>query len=61
MKVRLNFHHDAEILEPVKQPVVVACLSKISQKQLPMGVVDLYRDGTDDNFFFFNKCNAFMI
>lgn len=47
MKVRLNFHHDAEILEPIKQPVVVACLSKISQKKLPMGVVDLYRDGDD--------------
>lgn len=45
MKIRLNFHHDAEVLEPVKPPLLVACLSKISQKKLPMGMVDLYKDG----------------
>lgn len=45
MKVRLNFHHNAEVLEPIKQPLVVGCLSKISQKKLPMGMVDLYKDG----------------
>lgn len=45
LKVRLNFHHDAEILEPVKPPLLVACLTKISPKKLPMGMVDLYKDG----------------
>lgn len=49
MKVRLNFHHDAEVLEPIKQPVVVGCLSKISTRELPMGMVDLYKDGEQCN------------
>lgn len=31
MKVRLNFHHDAEVLDLVKQPVLVGCYSKVSR------------------------------
>lgn len=50
MKVRLNYHHDAEVLEPIKQPLLVACLSKISQKPLPQGMVELYEDGAYNCF-----------
>ncbi|XP_060519945.1 cilia- and flagella-associated protein 52 [Cylas formicarius] len=45
LKVRLNFHHDAEILEPTKTPCVVGCFAKITKKKLPRGSVDLYQLG----------------
>lgn len=45
MKVRLNFHHDVEVLEPVKEPILVGCFSKISRKKLSPGVVELYEGG----------------
>ncbi|CAH1965474.1 unnamed protein product [Acanthoscelides obtectus] len=45
LKIRLNFHHDPEILEPVKQPSVIGCWARLSRKKLPRGVVDLYECG----------------
>lgn len=44
-KIRLNFHHDLEILDPVKRPIMVGCFSKISNKRLPKGTADLYKCG----------------
>lgn len=45
LKIRLNFHHDAEIVEPVKPPILVGCFSKITKKKLSPGSVELYQDG----------------
>lgn len=45
LKIRLNFHHDVEVLDPVKTPILVGCFSKISQKKLPEGSVELYQEG----------------
>ncbi|KAI4470193.1 wd-40 repeat protein [Holotrichia oblita] len=45
LKIRLNFHHDIDILEPTKKPMMVGCFAKISRKKLPEGVVDLYSQG----------------
>ncbi|XP_050310647.1 cilia- and flagella-associated protein 52 [Anthonomus grandis grandis] len=45
MKVRLNFHHDMEILEPVRTPSVVGCFARITKKKLRRGSVDLYQQG----------------
>uniref|UniRef100_A0AAR5QBT5 Cilia- and flagella-associated protein 52 n=2 Tax=Dendroctonus ponderosae TaxID=77166 RepID=A0AAR5QBT5_DENPD len=45
LKIRLNFHHDMEILEPVKTPCVVGCFARISKKKLRRGSVDLYQQG----------------
>ncbi|VEN44166.1 unnamed protein product [Callosobruchus maculatus] len=45
LKIRLNFHHDPEVLDPVKQPSVIGCWARLSRKKLPRGVVDLYQCG----------------
>ncbi|KAF7267221.1 hypothetical protein GWI33_019550 [Rhynchophorus ferrugineus] len=45
LKIRLNFHHDVEILEPVKTPCVVGCFARITKKKLRRGSVDLYQQG----------------
>ncbi|XP_017778484.1 PREDICTED: cilia- and flagella-associated protein 52 [Nicrophorus vespilloides] len=45
LKLRLNFHHDVEILEPVKRPMMVGCFTKISKKKLQPGTVELYSMG----------------
>lgn len=45
LKIRLNFHHDVEILEPVKRPTIIGCYTRISRRKLAQGVVDLYVNG----------------
>ncbi|CAH1119873.1 unnamed protein product [Phaedon cochleariae] len=45
LKVRFYFHHDVEILEPVKQPSLVGCWARLTRKKLPRGSVDLYQQG----------------
>ncbi|KAG5873676.1 hypothetical protein JTB14_017153 [Gonioctena quinquepunctata] len=45
LKIRLYFHHDIEIIEPVKQPAMVGCWAKLSKKRQPRGSVDLYQLG----------------
>lgn len=45
LKIRLNYHHDSEILEPVKPPMMQGCFTKISKKRLPRGHVELYQQG----------------
>lgn len=45
LKIRLNFHHDAEILMPIKPPIMQGCYTKISKKKLPKGSVALYEQG----------------
>ncbi|XP_044754994.1 cilia- and flagella-associated protein 52 [Coccinella septempunctata] len=47
LKVRLNFHHDIEILQPIKTPALVGCYGRISKnpKKLPAGVVEMYGQG----------------
>ncbi|XP_066256318.1 cilia- and flagella-associated protein 52 [Euwallacea similis] len=45
LKIRLNFHQDVEILEPVKTPCVVGCFARITKKKLRRGSVDLYQQG----------------
>lgn len=45
LKIRLNFHHDMEILEPVKAPCLVGCFARITKKKLRRGTVDLYQNG----------------
>ncbi|XP_018568693.1 cilia- and flagella-associated protein 52 [Anoplophora glabripennis] len=54
LKVRLYYHHDAEMLDPVKQPAVVGCLARITKKKLPRGCVDLYRGGIRSIRLLFN-------
>lgn len=54
LKVRLYFHHDPEIIEPVKQPAVIGCWAKISRKRLPRGCVDLYQLGIHSILLLFN-------
>ncbi|CAG9771369.1 unnamed protein product [Ceutorhynchus assimilis] len=45
LKIKLNFHHDLDIVEPVKTPCVVGCFARISKKKLRRGSVDLYQQG----------------
>lgn len=45
LKVRLNFHHDAELLIPIKPPIMQGCYTKASRKTLPRGKVELYGQG----------------
>lgn len=45
LKIRLNYHHDSEILEPIKPPMMQGCYTKISKKKLPRGHVELYHQG----------------
>lgn len=45
MKIKLNFHHDAEVLEPVKPPVLLGCFSKMTRAKLERGTVELYHEG----------------
>lgn len=45
MKVRLHFHHDPDVLDPVKNPLVIGYWAKLSKKQLERGKVDLYGNG----------------
>ncbi|KAL1517593.1 hypothetical protein ABEB36_001334 [Hypothenemus hampei] len=45
LKIRLNFHHDMEILVPVRTPCLTGCFAKISKKKLMRGSVDLYQQG----------------
>lgn len=45
LKIRLNFHHDLEVLDPAKKPMMAGCFAKVSRKKLPDGVVDLYSQG----------------
>ncbi|KAJ8985900.1 hypothetical protein NQ317_010657 [Molorchus minor] len=45
LKVRLNYHHDAEVLDPVKTPTVVGSMARLTNKKLPRGTVDLYEAG----------------
>nr|XP_023016817.1 cilia- and flagella-associated protein 52 [Leptinotarsa decemlineata] len=45
LKIRLFFHHDIEILEPVKQPSLIGCWARLTRKKLPRGSVDLYQLG----------------
>ncbi|KAJ8919844.1 hypothetical protein NQ315_006373 [Exocentrus adspersus] len=54
IKIRLYYHHDAEILDTVKQPSVVGCLTRITKKKLPRGCVDLYRGGVRSIRLLFN-------
>lgn len=50
LKVRLNFHHDVEILAPVKNPMMVGCLARMCRKALPPGMSDLYGNGVRSLF-----------
>jgi hypothetical protein len=45
LKIRLNYHHDPDVLAPAKHPMTVGCFTRISNKRLPMGRVDLYSMG----------------
>ncbi|XP_018331120.1 cilia- and flagella-associated protein 52 [Agrilus planipennis] len=45
LKIRLNFHHDVDILVPVKTPILKGCFTKIAKKTLPRGQVELYGQG----------------
>lgn len=45
LKIRLNFHHDPDVLEIVKKPLVIGCFARISQKKIPKGTVLLYENG----------------
>ncbi|KAK9891942.1 hypothetical protein WA026_017425, partial [Henosepilachna vigintioctopunctata] len=47
LKIRLNFHHDIEILPPVKTPALIGCFGRISKipKKLPAGTVEMYEQG----------------
>lgn len=45
LKIKLNFHHDPDILTLNKKPSIVGCFARISNKKLPKGKVDLYENG----------------
>ncbi|KAF5303922.1 hypothetical protein FQA39_LY01707 [Lamprigera yunnana] len=45
LKIRLNYHHDAEVLMPVRPPLMQGCFTKISKKKLAKGCVELYAQG----------------
>lgn len=45
LKVRMNFHHDLDYLEPVKTPSLVGCFSKVVRRKLMPGEVELYIGG----------------
>lgn len=47
LKVRLNFHHDIEFLQPIKTPALIGCYGRISKnpKKLPAGTVEMYGQG----------------
>ncbi|XP_044270982.1 cilia- and flagella-associated protein 52 [Tribolium madens] len=45
LKIRLNYHHDPDVLIPAKHPMTVGCFTRISKKKLPEGKVDLYSLG----------------
>ncbi|XP_022914302.2 cilia- and flagella-associated protein 52 [Onthophagus taurus] len=45
LKIRLNFHHDVEVLDPVKRPILMGSFSKHPQKPLPEGCIELYSQG----------------
>lgn len=54
LKVRLNFHPNAEILLPVKPPIMQGCFTKMSSKPLPKGMVALYGQGVRSLILFKN-------
>lgn len=54
LKIRLYFHHDPEIIEPVKQPALIGCWARLSKKKLPRGCVDLYQLGVRSILLLFN-------
>lgn len=45
LKIRLNYHHDLEVLVPSKHPMIIGCFTRSSKKKLPLGKVDLYSLG----------------
>lgn len=45
LKIKLNFHHDPDVLDLLKKPVVMGCFARIAQKKLPKGAVSLYENG----------------
>ncbi|KAJ8929876.1 hypothetical protein NQ314_017390 [Rhamnusium bicolor] len=54
LKVRLNYHHDADVLDPIKQPTIVGCFARLTKKKLPRGSVDLYEAGVRSIKLLFN-------
>lgn len=46
-KIRLNYSHDVDILDPVQRPVMIGCYARFNEKGLkPEQKVDLYSMGT---------------
>ncbi|XP_014217506.1 cilia- and flagella-associated protein 52-like [Copidosoma floridanum] len=50
IKTKLNYYHNMEHMEPVQQPVMIGCYSKISKnaKKRRLGIGDPYSGGVDN-------------
>lgn len=48
LKIRLNYHHDKEILDPIQRPIMIGCYARLDEKNIkakPHERVKLYSMG----------------
>lgn len=46
MKIKLNYHHDAEVMDPTSPPVMFGCYALIDNKpRLPQDKIKLFGNG----------------
>lgn len=46
MKIKLNYHHNADVLDPVNPPIMGGCYAKINNKaKLPQNKIFLFANG----------------